>query len=208
MEKLSPEQVKELNEIARLPADQQQPRLQEFLGTLNEEQIESLKSQQQRSCPFCSIIYGETDSKKIYEDDRIIAVLDINPANVGHFISFPKDHVKSSLEMKPEDIMYLISVTNLLAKKMQSVVNAEGFNIIISNGPMAGQRTEHFIVHCIPRFKNDGVDFSWKSKKIDESISSAILDDFSNFKPISQEKTRKKEPEENYESYHEEERIP
>ncbi|MEK6974185.1 MAG: HIT family protein [Nanoarchaeota archaeon] len=207
MEKLNPEQIKELNEISRLPADQQPARLQEFLSTLSEEQIEFLKSQQQKSCPFCSIIYGETDSKKIYEDDRIIAVLDINPANVGHFISFPKDHVKSSAEMKPEDLMYLISVTNLLAKKMQSVVNAEGFNIIMSNGLIAGQRTEHFIVHCIPRFKNDGVDFSWKSKKIDESINSAILNEFSDYKPMAQEKPRKKEPE-RYEAYYEEERIP
>ena len=79
MEKLNPEQIKELNEISRLPADQQPARLQEFLSTLSEEQIEFLKSQQQKSCPFCSIIYGETDSKKIYEDDRIIAVLDIIP---------------------------------------------------------------------------------------------------------------------------------
>ncbi|MBI2670996.1 HIT family protein [Candidatus Woesearchaeota archaeon] len=207
MEKLSPEQIKELNEIARLPREEQQARLQEFLSTLSEEQIEFLKSQQEQSCPFCSIIFGGVTSNKIYEDDKIMAVLDINPANVGHFITFPKEHIKNSFEMKPESLMYLISVSNLLAKKMQIVVKSDGFNILISNGLIAGQRSEHFIVHCIPRFKEDEINFIWKPKMMDESIINNIIKEFSNFKAYNERKVVGEERKSD-EVYYEEDRIP
>ena len=122
MEKLNPNQIKELNEILKIPQDQQQPKLQQFLSTLNDEQIEYLKNQQQQTCPFCSIIFGEINSNKIYEDDKVLVILDINPGNPGHFISFPKEHVKTSFDMLPEDFMYLMKKENLKIKFLEIMV--------------------------------------------------------------------------------------
>ena len=205
MEKLTPEQIKELNEISQLPQNQQQERLQEFLGKLSEEQIEYLKGQQQQTCPFCSIIFGDIAAKQIYVDNKVMAVLDINPANVGHFIVFPREHVKTSFDMNQEDFMYLMNVTNILAKKMASMIKATGFNIIISNGTSAGQRSEHFLIHAIPRFEKDGITLDWKSKGIDEKMTKAILNEFNSFRIVEKNSSKQ---ESNEESYYEEERIP
>ena len=67
-------------------------KLNEFLKTLNPEQIEFLKSQQGSQCVFCAITEGKIPAKKVYEDDSLIGALDINPANKGHVILFPKVH--------------------------------------------------------------------------------------------------------------------
>jgi histidine triad (HIT) family protein len=205
MEKLSPDQIKELNEILKIPQDQQQPRLQQFLSTLSDEQIDYLKNQQQQTCPFCSIIFGDIASSKIYEDEKVFVVLDINPGNPGHFISFPKEHVKTSFDMSPEDFMYLMKVTNILAKKMASLLKAEGFNMIISDGFTAGQKSDHFLVHAIPRFKDDGINLAWNSKKIDQKTNEHILKEFSNFRIVEK---KKEITNNNQEYYYDEERIP
>ena len=202
MENLTPEQARELNEIAKLPHEQQQIKLQEFLSTLSEEQIDFLRNQQEQNCPFCSIITGDVVANRIYEDNKVVAVLDINPGNKGHFIVFPKQHVKNSFEMKQEDFMYLMNVTNLLSKKMKIVINATGFNILIADGTVAGQRVEHFLVHAIPRFNDDGINLTWKAKQIDQKLNNKILMEFSNFRIIE------KKPDIKNESYYEEERIP
>lgn len=203
MENLTPEQARELNEIAKLPHEQQQIKLQEFLSTLSEEQLEYLKKQQEQGCPFCSIVFGEVTANKLYEDNKVMAVLDINPGNKGHFITFLKEHVRTSFDIKQEDFMYLMNVTNLLAKRMQSLVKADGFNILLSNGGVAGQRGDHFLVHAIPRFKDDGINLRWDVKKIDENFNRKILQDFNSF-VISERKAQVKERK----YYQEEERIP
>lgn len=206
MKELSSEKIKELNEILKLPQDIQQPKLQDFLSKLSEDEIEYLRQKQEQTCPFCSIIFGEIQSNKIYEDQKVMAVLDINPGNLGHFIVFPKEHVKTSFEMKQEEFMYLMNITNLLANKMSTFLKSDGFNIIISNGNNAGQKSEHFLVHCIPRFKDDGISFTWKSKKVDESINQRITKEFNNLM-IKEEKQKTNESS-NKEYYYEEERIP
>ncbi len=206
MKELPPEKIKELNEILRLPQNIQQPKLQEFLSTLSEDEIEYLRQKQEQTCPFCSIIFGDIQSNKIYEDKKILAILDINPGNQGHFIVFPKEHVKTSFEMKQEDFMYLMNITNLLSNKMSILLKSDGFNIIISNGANAGQRSEHFLVHCIPRFKDDSINFTWKSKNINEEINQKIIKEFNNL--MIQEEKQKNNNGANEEYYYEEERIP
>ena len=70
---LSEEQIKKINEIAKLPAEKQQKTFSEFLPTLTEEQVEFLKGQQGKSqCLFCSLSEGSIDSYKIYEDDKLL----------------------------------------------------------------------------------------------------------------------------------------
>ena len=87
---LTKEQLDKINEISKLPADKQKEEFSKFLEELDEEQIEFLKQQQGKSqCLFCNISDGKISSYKIYEDDGVLGILDINPASKGHVIVFP-----------------------------------------------------------------------------------------------------------------------
>ena len=115
---LSEEQIKKLNEISKLPMEKQQGELNQFLKTLNPEQIEFLKKQQfqQEECPFCLIAEGKIESYKVYEDKEVIAVLDIKPANEGHVLVMPKKHAQFSTEI--DDVGHLFNIANKIAGRI------------------------------------------------------------------------------------------
>ena len=164
---LSEEQIKKISEIAKLPQDQQQSAWNEFAKTLNEEQMEFLRSQQQATqCIFCNIADGSIESNKVYEDDRVVCVLDIKPANKGHVVVIPKKHYPISALMDANDLEYMFKIANDVAKAIFEVVNAQGTNILLSNGEVAGQLSQHVVVHVIPRFKDDKVAISWEGVKL------------------------------------------
>ncbi len=205
---LTEEQIKRINEISRLPPETQNEELQEFLKTLSPEQIEFLKSQQQQGCLFCKIAEGAIQSRKIYEDANFIAILDINPANKGHVLLFPKEHYESLLELP--DNLNLLDIAKKLSIIITKSVNAEGINLFIANGTIAGQKVPHLVIHLIPRFKDDKINFAWNPKKItDEELAQLevlLREEASNifFKREEKEVVEKIEPEEDFE----EERIP
>src|SRR3989344_595332 len=171
---LSEAQVKKLNEIATLPAEKQQAELQKFLKTLNPEQLEFLKQSQKGDCPFCSIVSGKIQAKKVYEDDSVLAALDIRPANPGHLIVFPKKHYSLSAQMPEDEVAHLFKIANKLATAVFDVVKAEGTNIFLANGLTAGQNAPHVLVHVIPRFNEDNVAFQWDNKKLDNKEMDSI----------------------------------
>lgn len=205
---LTEEQIKRINEISRLPPEKQNEELQEFLKTLSPEQIDFLKSQQQQACIFCKIAEGAIKSRKIYEDNNFMAILDINPANKGHVLLFPKEHYESLSDLP--DNLNLLDIAKKLSIIISKSVNAEGMNFFIANGAIAGQKVPHLIIHLIPRFKEDKLNFSWGPKEIiDEEMDKLegllreeATDIF--FKKEKKEVVEKIEPEEDFE----EERIP
>ena len=162
---LTQEQLAELNEISQLPVEEQKIKLNAFLQTLTPEQIDFLKKQQ-TSCLFCQIVNGELPTKKIYEDDSVVAVLDIHPATKGHVLLFPKKHY-DLLALVP-DVGHLFDVANKISKNVFELTQAEGTNIFVANGSAAGQKVPHVCVHIIPRFTEDKVQLSWKSQIIPE----------------------------------------
>ncbi len=163
---LSKEQIEELNDIAKLPLEEQKLKLNKFLQKLTPEQIEFLKSQQGGQCVFCAIADGKISVKKIYEDDYLIGALDINPANKGHVILFPKIHYEIMSLMK--DVGHLFNVANTISSAVFEATKAEGTNIFVANGLAAGQKIPHLVVHIIPRFKDDDVKFSWNKADVSE----------------------------------------
>ena len=163
---LSKEQIEEINKIAKLPAEEQKVKLNDFLKKLTPEQVEFLKNQQGGGCVFCSIAQGKIQAKKVYEDDYLIGALDIHPANKGHVILFPKVHCEILSLMK--DVGHLFNVSNKLSSAIFDSMNAEGTNILVSNGLAAGQKMPHVVVHIIPRFKNDKVQFTWENQEVKE----------------------------------------
>lgn len=204
---LTDEQIERINKIAKLPPEKQSKELQEFLRTLSPEQIEFLRNQQQQTCIFCKIAKGEVESRKIYEDNNFIAALDINPANKGHVIIFPKEHYEFLSDL-PNNLN-LIEIIKRLSSIIIKTVRAEGINLVVANGAVAGQKIPHLIIHLIPRFSGDDINLSWGSKKINDKemdkIETSLKEEINAYFYEKEEKraTEEVEPEEDFE-----ERIP
>ena len=108
-------------------------------------------------CVFCKIVRGELPSFKVYEDERVIAFLDIRPVNAGHTLVVPKVHSQNIFDIKTEDWMAVAETTRVLALAIEKGTGADGVNIAMNNREHAGQVVPHPHVHIIPRFKGDGL---------------------------------------------------
>ena len=108
------------------------------------------------NCLFCKIISGEIPSKKVYEDDAVCAFLDIYTASEGHTLIAPKKHFNSFTDMGAEDTARLFEAARKITAAVEKAFSAEGSNIGINNGEVAGQEVPHVHVHVIPRKKGDG----------------------------------------------------
>jgi len=108
------------------------------------------------SCLFCKIVAGEIPSTKVFEDDRVLAFMDINPINTGHLLVIPKKHAATIFEIDPDDLTAVMLIVQKLALAQKSALDMEGLNIIQSNGRVANQIIDHLHVHLIPRWHEDG----------------------------------------------------
>ena len=123
-------------------------------------------------CIFCKIIKGELPSKKVYEDSRTFAFLDINPRNPGHTIVVPKNHSQDIFSVPEEDAAALAVATTRVARGVRKATGAKGISISQSNGQLAGQRMPHIHFHVIPRTeaeKGVGFDEFIPMKKAEEA---------------------------------------
>ncbi|MBL7056189.1 HIT domain-containing protein [Candidatus Woesearchaeota archaeon] len=116
---------------------------------------EELKEFQKKQCIFCQIISEKVQSKKIYEDEHVLAILDINPANPGHILIMPKEHYSIMPQIPNDEIAHIFNVTKSLSNSSLRALEAQGSNILVANGVAAGQKAQHFMVHLIPRKEND-----------------------------------------------------
>jgi len=160
-------------ELMGLSPEEQKERLNEFISSLPPEEIAALKEKQ---CPFCLIASGKIETKKIYEDPKVLAVLDINPASAGHVLVFPKKHYQYLSNLSDEEISHLFIIVNKIGNKIINSLKAKGFNVHIASGYAAGQKSDHLIVHVIPRNENDNINFNWDAKKIAEEDFIRIRD--------------------------------
>ena len=113
------------------------------------------------NCIFCKIVAGEIPCFKLYEDDRTIAFMDINPANEGHALAVVKEHWPNIHEI-PAD---LAGATTATAKRVAAAVEValspDGINLIQANGPGAGQSVHHLHIHIMPRIEGDDLKINW-----------------------------------------------
>ena len=167
------EQIEEINKISQLPEEEQKRLLPEFLKKLSPEQLNSLKQSQPQQCPFCLIAENKIKAKKIYEDNEIIAALEINPVSLGHTLVFPKKHFQILTQLS--DAGKLFNVVNKISSMLFETLNAQGTNILVSNGQAAGQSIPHLIVEIIPRFEKDKISFNLPRKKASEEELEKVL---------------------------------
>jgi histidine triad (HIT) family protein len=125
-------------------------------------------------CILCQIVEGKVPSKKIYEDDDILAVLDINGASPGHSFVMPKQHF-TIMEQVPDQIIgRLFQVANKVSSAVFETLDSKGTNIFVTNGTAAGQMVAHFMVNVIPRKENDGINLQWAGKQLTQEEMSTV----------------------------------
>jgi len=101
---------------------------------------------------FCKIIDGEIPSTKVYEDDEVLAILDISQTTRGHTLVLPKKHYDSFLSCPSDVIAKVFAVARKIGQAEISILGAKGVNILTNCGEAAGQTVMHFHVHVIPRY--------------------------------------------------------
>ena len=129
-------------------------------------------------CIFCKIINGEIPCSKVYENEKILAFLDIAPVNKGHTLVIPKKHYETLLDMPDNLLADLMKAAKKIAKAVIKAARTDGFNIMQSNKQTAGQAVPHFHLHIIPRQKDDGLKF-WPQQKYEEGEIEKIAKDIS-----------------------------
>ncbi len=124
---------------------------------------------QKDDCLFCKIAQGKIPSVKIYEDEDILAFLDISPASKGHALVITKEHFDNYL-MVPKDLLAkAAAVAQEIGQAQISQLGAKGVNIISNINPIAGQSVLHFHIHVIPRYDpNDGLKLNFTPAMIEK----------------------------------------
>lgn len=115
-------------------------------------------------CLFCKIIAGEIPSTKVYEDENVLAILDINPVNIGHTLVIPKAHFENLYTIPDDLLSAMMLAVQKLAVAIKRAEAADGINIAMNNERAAGQLIDHAHIHIIPRHTDDGFTH-WKSKR-------------------------------------------
>ncbi|KPJ22368.1 HIT family protein [Streptococcus phocae] len=119
-------------------------------------------------CIFCSIINGDIPSSKVYEDDDVLAFLDISQTTKGHTLLIPKQHVASVLEMDAELAQKTFSNLPKIARAVQKATGTTDMNIVNNTGELAGQTVFHAHIHLVPRYgKNDGLSITYQTHEPD-----------------------------------------
>jgi histidine triad (HIT) family protein len=113
-------------------------------------------------CIFCKIRDGDAPSMKIYEDARTMVIMDINPLTSGHCLVLTKTHAATIWDAEPEDLAAAMATAKTVAMALRQALKPDGLNVLQANGAAAFQSVNHFHLHLIPRWNNDGKGFDWK----------------------------------------------
>ncbi len=153
---LTPEQIAKIQDAVQdLPPEEQEKKAREMIAEINPEALQQ--------CPFCLMVEGKIPTTKVYEDEQYLAVLEINPANPGHILLFPKRHVALYTELTHQEVEDLGRLAQVLLQALGKLFPAA--NIHVDSGEQAGQRFPHVVIQLIPRHAGDKVQFAWQGSK-------------------------------------------
>ena len=131
-------------------------------------------------CIFCKIIKGDVPCHKIWEDNEVLAFLDIQPINKGHVLVIPKEHsalISGVNEKVLGKMMKLAQKINQAVR--ESDLKPQGVNLYLADGEVAGQEVPHAHLHIIPRFDQDGFRLvfpeGYKKEEMDAVISTKTV---------------------------------
>ncbi|KAG9229848.1 hit family protein [Amylocarpus encephaloides] len=116
------------------------------------------------ACIFCKIVKGDIPSFKLFESDKILAFLDINPLSRGHALVIPKHHGAKLTEIPDDQLSEILPVV----KKLVVATGAENYNVLQNNGLIAHQEVDHVHFHMIPKpNEKEGMSIEWPQQKTD-----------------------------------------
>lgn len=107
-------------------------------------------------CLFCKIITKEIPNYTVWENENVLAFLDIHPCSKGHTVVIPKQHFSTLEDISAEDFQKMMAGVRAAVERVQARLKPEGVNIGINNGEAAGQAVGHVHWHIIPRYAGDG----------------------------------------------------
>lgn len=124
---------------------------------------------------FSKILDGEIPCHKVYEDDQVLAFLDIGPLSPGHTLVIPKERKAFLHELSDEQAAAIGRVLPRLAKAVMDVTGATAYNVLQNNGREAHQAVFHVHFHIIPRTADAGLGIVWKPQSLskDEAVELA-----------------------------------
>lgn len=123
------------------------------------------------NCLFCQIIKGEIPCNKVFENDQVLAFLDIKPLNPGHTLIIPKQHAEHLLETNEVEARAVMDVAKKITPAILESVGAQGCNVTCNIGRAAGQIIFHTHVHVIPRYEGDGFEAWHRDGEVSDGLS-------------------------------------
>ena len=126
-----------------------------------------------KECVFCKIIEEKLEAHKIFEDEKVICILDRKPISKGHCLIIPKRHSDDIFDIADDDLKHIIIATKKVANILKTKLNAKGINILHASNKVAQQSVFHFHIHIVPRYEDDGLDTwpksDYKEKSFDKT---------------------------------------
>lgn len=101
-------------------------------------------------CIFCKIIAGDIPSYKVYEDEYLLAFLDINPVSPGHTLIIPKEHTLDLNSINNDTLLKIFDKSRDIANMLMDKMQADGFTLVQNNGSV--QEVKHYHLHVIPKY--------------------------------------------------------
>jgi histidine triad (HIT) family protein len=118
-------------------------------------------------CLFCGIVAGDVPAQILDSDEHTVAFMDINPATRGHALVVPRTHSADLLEIGDEDLEHAMVAARRLARRIETALRPDGFNILNACRPAAWQTVFHFHLHVIPRYDDDPLKLPWSPRGAD-----------------------------------------
>ena len=113
-------------------------------------------------CIFCAIIEGTAPAEIVYEDEATVAFMDINPANPGHTLVVPRQHVRDVFDIDEETGAAVMRAAVRVARAIKAALQPDGVNLMQASGPAAFQSVFHFHLHVVPRWWDDSLKLPWR----------------------------------------------
>ena len=124
---------------------------------------------------FAKILRGEMPCHKIYEDDKVLAFLDINPLSRGHTLVISKEAAETLDQLSDESAAALGRVLPRLCRAVMAVTGVREYNVLENNGSGAHQAIAHVHFHIIPKPNTrDGLGIGWPMKSLDREAGAAL----------------------------------
>jgi histidine triad (HIT) family protein len=114
-------------------------------------------------CIFCQILRGESPASFAYQDDTVVAFMDVQPITQGHMLVVPREHAVLMADLNETAAMRTFRVARKLAAVVRPALGASGVNLFVADGEVAFQDVPHFHVHVIPRYPQDGFGLTFPS---------------------------------------------